>query len=111
MAPSHRPRALVGRPLRAQRTDAYMLLKSTQRPRYEGAEDIGSWRTVLAAIGVLGAITNVGMLGLAMPQLHALLPASAAARVLVLVLAEHAILLAQACLASPPLTLLPLIPP
>ena len=102
--------------MRAQRTDAYMLLKSTQRPRYEGAEDIGSWRTVLAAIGVLGAITNVGMLGLTMPQLHALLPnllpASAAARVLVLVLAEHAILLAQACLASPPAhRLLPLIPP
>ena len=38
---------------------AFMLLKSTQRPRYEGAEDIGSWRTVLEAIGVLGVITNV----------------------------------------------------
>ena len=77
------------------RTDAFMLLKSTQRPRYAGAEDIGAWRTVLSAIGALGAVTNIGMLGLTMPQLQPLLPASAEARLLLLVLVEHAVLLGQ----------------
>ena len=32
--------------------------------------------------GALGAVTNIGMLGLTMPQLQPLLPASAEARLL-----------------------------
>ena len=85
----------LGSNLLRMRTDAFMLLTSTQRPRYAGAEDIGAWRTVLSTIGALGAVSNIGMLGLTMPQLQPLLPASAEARLLLLVLVEHAVLLGQ----------------
>ena len=37
--------------------------------------------------GALGAVTNIGMLGLTMPQLQPLLPASAEARLLLPLLA------------------------
>ena len=43
----------LGSNLLRMRTDAFMLLKSTRRPRYAGAEDIGAWRTVLSTIGAL----------------------------------------------------------
>ena len=40
------------------RTDAYKLLASTQRPRYAGAQDIGSWMKVLYALGIIGVFWN-----------------------------------------------------
>ena len=77
------------------RSDGYMLLRNTRRLRYAGAEDIGSWRTVLLTVTMLGVVTNVGMVGLTMPQLQPLLPTAPEARLLLLVVVEHALLVAQ----------------
>ena len=52
------------------------------RTRYAGAEDIGAWQTVLRVLGVLGVITNVGLLTYTMPHLHSFLPEAAEAKLL-----------------------------
>ena len=44
-------------------------------------------RAAIRLPGALGAVTNIGMLGLTMPQLQPLLPASAEARLLLPLLA------------------------
>ena len=70
------------------RTDGFMLLKNCQRPQYSGAEDIGSWQSVLAVLCTIGAITNVFLLGFTMTHLHAVLPKSHEARLLLVVLSH-----------------------
>jgi len=45
------------------RTDAYKLLAVSQRPRYRGCQDIGSWMTVIEALAVMCVLTNVGIIG------------------------------------------------
>mmetsp|Transcript_11369 Transcript_11369/g.31484 ORF Transcript_11369/g.31484 Transcript_11369/m.31484 type:complete len:272 (-) Transcript_11369:904-1719(-) len=78
------------------RGEAFLLLKLTQRPLYAGAEDIGSWDTVLNAITILGVMTNVGIVGITSSHLRDALPMDILGvhfdksdRVLLLVLAEH----------------------
>lgn len=82
------------------RADAFLLLRSTQRPRYQGAEDIGSWDSVLSVITFLGVVTNVGIVGITSSHLLRALPMrflwfhlEKSDRLLVLVLAEHLLLL------------------
>jgi len=40
------------------RTDAFKLLKSTQRPEYQGAQDIGTWYKILNILGFVAVLTN-----------------------------------------------------
>jgi len=82
------------------RADAFLLLSSTQRPRYQGAEDIGSWETVLSVIGMLGVVTNVGIVGVTSHHLARALPLDVlwlhiqkTDRFLLLVLAEHLLII------------------
>lgn len=58
------------------RSDAYKFLFSMQRPRIAGAQDIGSWQTVLWLMGTVAVFTNLGLLGLTARQLDMLLPFS-----------------------------------
>ena len=58
------------------RTDAYKLLYNTQRPRYAGAQDIGSWQHVLTFIAVVGVFTNIGIIGYTSSALSSALPLS-----------------------------------
>lgn len=81
------------------RADAFLLLESTQRPRYQGAEDIGSWDSVLSVITFLGVMTNVGIVGITSSHLMRALPIrflwfhlEKEDRLLLLVLAEHLLL-------------------
>jgi len=45
------------------RSDAYKLLAQTQRPRYIGCEDIGSWQKVLEVLSTIAVITNACLVG------------------------------------------------
>ena len=56
------------------RTDAYKLLHNTQRPRYAGAQDIGSWQKVLVILGVMSIFTNMGLIGVTTTTFSAALP-------------------------------------
>ena len=72
----------LGSNLLRMRTDAFMLLKSTRRPRYAGAEDIGAWRTVLSTIGALHIVstsTNVALLS-TRPLVRCTLPSTRCTR-------------------------------
>jgi len=40
------------------RTDAYKILKSTQRPEYQGAQDIGTWYKIMNILGFVAVLTN-----------------------------------------------------
>ena len=58
------------------RTDAYKLLRNTQRPRYSGAQDIGSWHKVLAVMGIVSIFTNMGLIGFTSTVFSGALPIS-----------------------------------
>lgn len=45
------------------RSDAFKILTGMQRPRYMGAEDIGSWQKVFETLGTLSVLTNVFIVG------------------------------------------------
>jgi len=45
------------------RTDAANLLKFSQRPPYQGCEDIGSWQKILEIQSLIAVITNVCIVG------------------------------------------------
>ena len=45
-----------------------------QRPMYAGAEDIGSWMSVLRTLAVIGVFTNMGLVGYTSVQFQQLLP-------------------------------------
>lgn len=85
------------------RTDAYKLLYNTQRPRYAGAQDIGSWQHVLTFIAVVGVFTNIGIIGYTSSALSSALPLSFfglfevndSNKALFLVALEHMILTTQ----------------
>merc|ERR1712216_215317 len=41
------------------RSDAFKLLKLTQRPRYQGTEDIGSWYQMFSVVSDIAILTNL----------------------------------------------------
>jgi hypothetical protein len=45
------------------RSDAFKLLRQTQRPKYVGCEDIGSWQKVFEVISTISVLTNVCIIG------------------------------------------------
>ena len=45
------------------RTDAVNLLKFSQRPPYQGAEDIGSWQKILEIQSMVAVLTNCCIVG------------------------------------------------
>jgi len=85
------------------RTDAYKLLVNTQRPSYQGAEDIGSWMQVLRTLAVIGVMTNMGLFGFTSVQFREMLPFNLLGvwqvnednKFIFLFLVEHLILLLQ----------------
>jgi len=56
------------------RADAYKLLVNTQRPRYLGAQGIGSWQKVLWLLGVIAVLTNLGVIAHTSVAFNRLLP-------------------------------------
>lgn len=44
------------------RTDAYKMLKSHQRPIPCGAEDIGTWKSILSLMCTISVVTNAGLI-------------------------------------------------
>jgi hypothetical protein len=46
------------------RTDAFKILSAFPRPRYRGAQNIGTWYYVLEFLGVTAVMTNVALIGL-----------------------------------------------
>lgn len=96
------------------RTDAYKLLVNTQRPRYAGAQDIGSWLKVLWFLCVVGVFTNMGIIGLTSSSFALSLPMNILGleinddnKLFYLFLFEHSMLGAQYII----LNVLPDVPP
>jgi len=52
------------------RSDAFKLLKSTQRPFYQGAQDIGTWYKILNIIGFVAVLTNCLLISITSPALE-----------------------------------------
>ena len=84
------------------RTDTFKLLSNTQRPRYVGAQDIGSWQRVLWLISVIGVLTNMALIGFTSTYFHSLLPfhilgfeVTTTNKTVFLFVCEHLILLGQ----------------
>jgi len=50
------------------RSDAFKLLKETQRPESIGAEDIGSWQKILELMGYISVVTNCALLAFTSKQ-------------------------------------------
>jgi len=46
------------------RTDALKLLTSYPRPRYRGAQNIGTWYYILEVLGIVAVMTNCALIGL-----------------------------------------------
>lgn len=47
------------------RTDAFKIIRETNRPDYRGAQGIGVWYSILEFLGILGVITNCMLIGFA----------------------------------------------
>jgi len=56
------------------RSDAFKLLAVCQRPRYRGAQDIGSWVHVIEGLAVASVVTNVLLIGYTSSMLTRNLP-------------------------------------
>lgn len=50
------------------RTDGIKLMKTTQRPHYEGASDIGSWQPIMALLSIVCILTNCGLIYLTLDE-------------------------------------------
>jgi hypothetical protein len=44
------------------KVDGFKLLFATQRPRYQGAEDIGTWQSVLEFMSIVSVISNCAII-------------------------------------------------
>jgi len=50
------------------RTDGIKMLKTIQRPHYEGASDIGSWQPIMALMSIVCILTNCGLIYLTLEE-------------------------------------------
>jgi hypothetical protein len=53
------------------RTDAFKLLTGCCRPHYRGAQNIGTWYSILELLGVVAVFTNCALIGLSFEVLFA----------------------------------------
>ncbi|KAJ1631268.1 calcium-activated chloride channel-domain-containing protein [Pavlovales sp. CCMP2436] len=58
------------------RADAFKINNLMQRPRYMGAQDIGSMQTILEAVAVISVFTNCGILYLSSEAYYSYFPVS-----------------------------------
>ena len=56
------------------RHEGSKLLLNTRRPRYAGAQDIGTWQRVLTIFGFVSVFTNLGLIGITSTAFSAALP-------------------------------------
>jgi len=59
------------------RTDAFKLLTAHNRPRYQGAQNIGTWYQIMEVIGVMAVITNCLLIGFSFNSVYGAVLASA----------------------------------
>jgi len=59
------------------RTDAFKLLTAHSRPRYQGAQNIGTWFQILEVLGVLAVITNCLLIGFSFNSVYGVILAGA----------------------------------
>jgi len=81
------------------RTDAFKLVDATVRPFYRGAQNIGTWYTILEVLGVVAVITNCAMIGLSFTALNQSLGGNPFACLGIIVIIEHVILFAKFIIA------------
>lgn len=78
------------------RSDAYKMLVATQRPAYQGAEDIGTWYGILNAMVTISVLTNIANIAFTSRQLEYMGWAETDLEKLMVVFAlEHIILMAK----------------
>ena len=89
------------------KADAFKLLRNTRRPRYLGAEDIGSWQKVLWFLSTISVLTNTALIGAVSSQFQSWLPfnffgieINQGNKVTFLFVCEHLILAGQYLVAS-----------
>ena len=81
------------------RTDAYKLLKGSQRPAYKRAADIGTWMVILDIIATCSILTNCALVGFTSHGLFFYFPdMTGVERVWITLICEHALLLFKAVL-------------
>ena len=76
-----------------RRVDAYKMLYTQQRPRYHGAESIGTWYQVFNVLTVAAVVTNCLIIGYTSTTLSKFYQLSGSQVLWVVLLLEHALLL------------------
>jgi hypothetical protein len=81
------------------RSDAYKLLKGTQRPACKRTADIGTWMVILDIIATCSILTNCALVGFTSHGLYFYFPnMTAVERVWITLICEHALLIFKAVL-------------
>jgi len=75
------------------RTDAFKILSAFPRPRYKGAQNIGTWYYVLEFLGICAVMTNCALIGLSFEVIRSNTGDNDFATLGVVVFMEHIILI------------------
>jgi len=74
------------------RTDAFKILDAYTRPEYYGAQDIGTWYSVLEIIGFFAVITNCALIAFSFSSIYITVNQNAFATLAIAVIIEHILL-------------------
>jgi len=74
------------------RTDAFKLLTSYPRPRYRGAQNIGTWYNILEFLGIIAVMTNTALIGLSFEVIRQAAGNNDYATLGIIIFMEHVIL-------------------
>ena len=83
-----------------RRVDAYKMLYTQQRPRYQGASSIGMWYQVFNMLTVAAIIVNCLMMGYTSTVLEKAYELDSASKLWVVLLLEHSLLLLKLAVDS-----------
>jgi len=74
------------------RTDAFKIVNGVTRPRYRGAQNIGTWYYILEFLGIVAVITNCALIGLSFELIYLLTSSNAVWTISIALLLEHVLL-------------------
>jgi len=74
------------------RTDGFKLLTANPRPDYRGAQNIGTWYSILEVLGIVSVMTNVAQIGLSFEVIYDLTGYNQFETLGIIVIMEHVII-------------------
>jgi len=74
------------------RTDAFKITNAVTRPRYRGAQNIGTWYYILEFLGIVAVITNCTLIGISFELIYLLTYENVVGTICIALLLEHILL-------------------